>query len=45
MVDIKSMTMFLGVFQRRKVAYLVLLPASLALLLGVFLSLNVGAWR
>jgi hypothetical protein len=45
MVDIKSMTMFLGVFQRRKVAYLVLLPASLALLLGIFLSLNVGAWR
>lgn len=45
MVDIKSMTMFLGVFQRRKVAYLVLLPASMALLLGVFLSLNAGAWR
>lgn len=45
MVDIKSTTMFLGVFQPRKVAYLVLLPASMALLLGVFLNLSVGAWR
>ncbi|MDW8317161.1 MAG: permease [Anaerolineae bacterium] len=42
MVDIKSTAMFLGVFQRRKVLYLVLLPASMVLLLGVFLNLNVG---
>lgn len=45
MVDIKSTAMFLGVFRRRKVLYLVLLPASAVLLLGVFLNLNVGAWR
>lgn len=42
MVDIKSTTVFLGVFQPRKVLYLVLLPASAVLLLGVFLNLNIG---
>ncbi|MFZ2487596.1 MAG: permease [Anaerolineae bacterium] len=45
MVDIKSTSMFLGVFQRRKVAYLVLLPALMVLLLGVYLNLNSGVLR
>ncbi|MCB0207120.1 MAG: permease [Caldilineae bacterium] len=45
MVDIKSTAMFLGVFQRRKVAYLVLLPFVMALFLGVFLNFNVGVLR
>ncbi len=45
MVDIKSTTMFLGVFQRRTVVYLVLLPMAMALLLGVYLNLNAGAMR
>ena len=45
MVDIKSTTMFLGVFQRRTVLYLVLLPMAMALLLGVYLNLNAGAMR
>ena len=35
MVDIKSALMFLGVFQRRIVAYLILLPLLLTLLVGV----------
>ncbi len=41
MVDIKSTSMFLGVFQRRKVAYLVMLPAALTLLMGIFVNLNI----
>lgn len=45
MVDIKSTTMFLGVFQRRTVLYLVLLPMAMALLLGVYLNLNTGVFR
>ena len=45
MVDIKSTTMFLGVFQRRTVVYLVLLPMAMALLLGVYLNFNAGAMR
>ena len=45
MVDIKSTAMFLGVFQQRKVVYLVMLPLMMTLLLGVFLSLNVPAAR
>jgi uncharacterized membrane protein YraQ (UPF0718 family) len=45
MIDIKSTTMFLGVFQRRKVVYLVLLPLVMALFLGVLLNYNVGAFR
>ena len=45
MVDIKSTTMFFGVFQRRTVVYLVLLPMAMALLLGVYLNLNAGAMR
>jgi uncharacterized membrane protein YraQ (UPF0718 family) len=43
MVDIKSMLMFLGVFRRKYVAYLVVLPFLLVLLAGVFINLNV-AW-
>ncbi len=35
MVDIKSALMFLGVFKRRIVGYLILLPLLLALLVGV----------
>ncbi len=42
MVDIKSSLMFLGVFRRRTVGYLVLLPLLLTLLLGVFWNLNLG---
>jgi uncharacterized membrane protein YraQ (UPF0718 family) len=42
MVDIKSMLMFLGVFRRKYVAYLVILPFLLVLLIGVFINLNVG---
>ncbi len=42
MVDIKSSLMFLGVFQRRIVVYLIILPLLLTLLVGVFWNLNVG---
>jgi uncharacterized membrane protein YraQ (UPF0718 family) len=42
MVDIKSVSMFLGVFRRRVVLYLVLLPLVMSLFVGVFLNLNVG---
>jgi uncharacterized membrane protein YraQ (UPF0718 family) len=42
MVDIKSSLMFLGVFQRRIVFYLILLPLLLTLLIGVFWNLNIG---
>jgi uncharacterized protein len=42
MVDVKSSLMFLGVFRRRIVAYLILLPLLLATLIGVFWNLNVG---
>jgi uncharacterized membrane protein YraQ (UPF0718 family) len=41
MVDIKSSLMFLGVFKRRTVLYLILLPLLMTLLITVFLSLNV----
>ncbi len=44
MVDIKSTLMFLGVFQRKIVAYLVVLPFLMVLLVGVFINLNI-AWR
>lgn len=40
MVDIKSTLMFLGVFRKRAVAYLVLLPLLMALVLGVAINLN-----
>ncbi len=39
MVDIKSALMFLGVFRRRAVALLILLPLLLSLLLGVWVNL------
>lgn len=42
MVDIKSALMFLGVFKRRVVGYLIILPLLLTLLITVFLNLNVG---
>jgi hypothetical protein len=42
MVDIKSMLMFLGVFKRRTVLYLIALPLLMSLLIGVWLNLNVA---
>ncbi len=42
MVDVKSSLMFMGVFRRRTVGYLILLPWLLTLLLGVFWNLNIG---
>lgn len=42
MVDIKSSLMFLGVFQRRVVLYLIVLPFLLTLLIGIFWNLNIG---
>jgi uncharacterized membrane protein YraQ (UPF0718 family) len=41
MVDIKSTLMFMGVFQKRTVLYLILLPLVMTLLIGVWLNLNV----
>ncbi len=41
MVDIKSTLMFLGVFKRRIVIYLIALPFLLTLLFGIWLNLNV----
>jgi len=42
MVDIKSSLMFLGVFNRRVVFYLIILPLLLTMLIGIFWNLNVG---
>ncbi len=42
MVDIKSSLMFTGVFKRRVVGYLIVLPLLLAMLIGIFWNLNVG---
>lgn len=42
MVDIKSTLMFLGVFKRRVVVYLILLPLLMTLLASVWLNLNVS---
>ena len=42
MVDIKSSLMFLGVFRRRAVSYLILLPFLFTLLVMVFVNLNVN---
>ena len=42
MVDIKSTLMFLGVFKRRTVAYLILLPLLMTLLTGIWINLNVN---
>jgi uncharacterized membrane protein YraQ (UPF0718 family) len=43
MVDIKSTLMFLGVFRRRTVAYLVLLPLLMNIVIATFINLNT-AW-
>ena len=42
MVDIKSTLMFLSLFKRRVVVYLVVLPLLLVTLFTVFINLNVG---
>ncbi len=42
MVDIKSMLMFAGVFKPRIVAYLIILPFLLTLLIGIWINLNVS---
>jgi hypothetical protein len=42
MVDIKSSLMFLGVFQRRAVLYLIVLPLLITMLVGIFWNLNFG---
>jgi uncharacterized membrane protein YraQ (UPF0718 family) len=42
MVDVKSLVMFLGVFRRRAVAYLVLLPLVMILFVTLYLNLIVG---
>lgn len=42
MVDIKSSLMFFGVFRRRVVFYLIVLPLLLTMWIGIFWNLNVG---
>lgn len=42
MVDIKSSLMFLGVFRRRSVLYLILLPLLFSLVIGIFINLNLN---
>lgn len=42
MVDIKSTLLFLGVFRRRVVLYLIILPLLLTLAVSIYLNLNVG---
>ncbi len=42
MLDIKSVTMFLGIFRLRVVAYLILLPTLITLLIAVAYNLNVA---
>lgn len=42
MVDIKSTMMFLNVFNRKIVLYLILLPFLMTLLIGIFINLNLG---
>lgn len=41
MVDIKSAAMYLGVFRRRTVLYMMILPFLLSVLAGIWLNLNV----
>lgn len=43
MVDVKNTLMFLSVFRRKTVAYLILLPLLMVILAGVFINLNL-AW-
>ena len=42
MIDIKSLLMFSGVFRKRIVFYLLLLPFLMALVIGVFVNLNLN---
>ena len=42
MVDIKSTLMFLGVFRRRTVVYLILLPLLATVTIGLLINLNLG---
>lgn len=42
MVDIKSTLMFLNVFRRNVVFYLVVLPFLLTMLVAIFINLNIG---
>ena len=42
MVDIKSSLMFFGVFRRRVVVYLIVIPLLLSTLVGVWWNLNLG---
>lgn len=42
MADIKSTLMFLGVFRRKYVAYLIVLPFLTTMLLSVFINLNLS---
>lgn len=42
MVDIKSTLMFLGVFRRKTVAYLIVLPLLMTLLIGIWTNLNLN---
>jgi hypothetical protein len=42
MVDIKSTLMFLGVFRRKVVAYLVALPLLMTTLLTLYINLNLN---
>ncbi len=41
MVDIKSAAMYMGVFKRRTVIYMIVLPFLISVLFGVWLNLNV----
>lgn len=41
MVDIKSTLMFAGVYRRRVVLYLIVLPLLMTMLIGIWLNLNV----
>jgi uncharacterized membrane protein YraQ (UPF0718 family) len=41
MVDIKSTLMFAGVYRRRIVLYLIVLPLLMTMLIGIWLNLNV----
>jgi hypothetical protein len=42
MVDIKSAMMFLSVFRRRVVVYLILLPLAMTLVIALFVNLYLG---
>ncbi len=42
MVDIKSTLMFMGVFKRRTVLYLISLPLLMTALIGIWINLNVA---